>query len=322
MMTESSKMQAIQAYLCPRLKVLGGLSAIGLVLPWAPWELARSVPGLGWLLDLAVHWQWHYAAVAGVAFLGLGLLGRTRAARVWLAGVALCGLPLLSASPALAPAQQPGSAALRVASLNLNLDNTSFDRILDWVDDKRPDVLVLQEMTPDMSELMVGLRKRFPFYSESARPGAFGSAVYSMHPLDKVAQEEGAQGAVTYFELQWDGLAVPVAAVHPYPPLAPANWLGRDALLQRVAQRMGERAPSVVLGDFNASPWSSGLQAMQEEGFSRGTRLTPTHSLWGGLTIDHVLARDTQWRVAAAGVGPDVGSDHRPIWTDLSPKAP
>jgi len=321
-MTENSKTRTIQAYLRPRLKVLGGLSVIGLSLPWAPWELAHSLPLLGWLLDLAVHWQWHYAAVAGLSFLGLGLLGRAQAARAWLAGVALCGLPFLSALPALAPAQQPSGVALRVASLNLNLDNTSFGQILAWADDKRPDVLALQEMTPDMSELGVELRKRFPFYSESARPGAFGSAVYSLHPLNKVVQEEGAHGAVTYFELQWDGLAVLVAAVHPYPPLTPENWLGRDALLQRVAQRIGERAPSVVLGDFNASPWSSGLQAMQEDGFSRATRLAPTHSLWEGLTIDHVLARDTQWRVAAAGVGPDVGSDHRPIWADLEPKAP
>lgn len=36
-----------------------------------------------------------------------------------------------------------------------------------------------------------------------------------------------------------------------------------------------------------------------------------------GLPIDLVVASAAHWRVLRAGVGPDVGSDHRPVLVQL-----
>jgi endonuclease/exonuclease/phosphatase (EEP) superfamily protein YafD len=81
--------------------------------------------------------------------------------------------------------------------------------------------------------------------------------------------------------------------------------------------------PAIVAGDFNMptdsaiyrrnwNTWSDGFE-------SAGTGLGHTKftSLWG-IRIDHVLF-DANWRAVSARVGPDVGSDHRPLIVTLQP---
>lgn len=312
-MLKSLQLSALRGFLRPRLLTLGLLSVLGLVLPWALGDWARSVLSVGWALDLAVHWQWHYAILAGASFLALGFFCGQRA---WLVCLALSVLPFFSATSAL-PVVEAGPAKLKLASLNINMDNRDFARTLAWVDEQQPDVLALQEVTPEMGELLTQLRMRFPHYSEAPRLGAFGSAVYSRYPLSSVTQVEGDEGAATHFDMYWQGTVVPVSAVHPFPPISPQAWSQRDTLIRKASERASSRAGGVLMGDFNASPWSSGLREAKKRGLYRASGLGPTHSLWGGLAIDHILADSSSWAVAASGVGPQVGSDHRPIWADL-----
>lgn len=312
-MLKSQQLSALRGFLRPRFVNLGLLAVLGLTLPWVEGDWARSVPSIGWALDLAVHWQWHYAILAVVSFLALGLFCGQRA---WLTCLALCALPFFSATPAL-PVVEAGPAKFKLGSLNVNMDNAAFARTLAWVDEQQPEVLALQEVTPEMTELLAQLRMRYPHYSEAPRLGAFGSAVYSRYPVSAVTQLEGEEGAVTHFEVHWQGTVVPVSAVHPFPPVSAQAWSQRDALIRKAAERVSSRAGGVMMGDFNASPWSSGLREAKKRGLYRASGLGPTHSLWGGLAIDHILADSSSWAVAASGVGPQVGSDHRPIWADL-----
>jgi endonuclease/exonuclease/phosphatase family metal-dependent hydrolase len=81
----------------------------------------------------------------------------------------------------------------------------------------------------------------------------------------------------------------------------------------------GERV--LVAGDFNmpvesaifSKYWSSYQDAFTVAGFGWGnTKFTR----WWGVRIDHVLA-GRAWRPRACWVGPDLGSDHRPVLAEL-----
>jgi endonuclease/exonuclease/phosphatase (EEP) superfamily protein YafD len=68
-----------------------------------------------------------------------------------------------------------------------------------------------------------------------------------------------------------------------------------------------------MAGDFNATPWSAGLDVVQKEGLVRATSLAPT---WPAhlpvpavIPIDHVVV-SRHWVVTENRRGPNIGSDH------------
>jgi vancomycin resistance protein VanJ len=81
------------------------------------------------------------------------------------------------------------------------------------------------------------------------------------------------------------------------------------------------RAPTIVAGDFNTpvesrifqDHWGDLADAFSRVGIGFGAT---KYNGWIRIRIDHVLTNDA-WRPARAEVGPNVGSDHRPLVTDL-----
>jgi endonuclease/exonuclease/phosphatase (EEP) superfamily protein YafD len=87
-----------------------------------------------------------------------------------------------------------------------------------------------------------------------------------------------------------------------------------------LARRSSE--PTIVAGDFNLVAesvifrnfWSTFRDAFSEAGFGFGaTKFEPLF----GARIDHILV-DANWTVHRCWVGPDLGSDHRPLLADVS----
>jgi endonuclease/exonuclease/phosphatase (EEP) superfamily protein YafD len=79
----------------------------------------------------------------------------------------------------------------------------------------------------------------------------------------------------------------------------------------------------VLLGDLNCTPWSPAfdrlLAAARLRDSGRGRGLHPTWFSavpFVGLPIDHVLVGPGVG-VRGRHVGPDIGSDHRPVIADL-----
>ncbi len=112
------------------------------------------------------------------------------------------------------------------------------------------------------------------------------------------------------------GKLIRVIAIHPMPPISSADKVARDALLVRVTQKDSE--PTLIVGDFNASPWALGMRDLNRTGFKRASGMMPTQSLFGGLPIDHILASESHWRTAQAGVAGSFGSDHSVVWGKLT----
>jgi endonuclease/exonuclease/phosphatase (EEP) superfamily protein YafD len=94
-------------------------------------------------------------------------------------------------------------------------------------------------------------------------------------------------------------------------------WFESDALSRAIKERPG---PSLVMGDFNQPVesvvyhrnWSDWGNAFSEAGFGFGRTFIDRFS----LRIDHVL-HGPEWRTRRSWVGPDVGSQHRPVFAEL-----
>ncbi|QJE98098.1 hypothetical protein HHL09_20685 [Luteolibacter luteus] len=78
----------------------------------------------------------------------------------------------------------------------------------------------------------------------------------------------------------------------------------------------------IVVGDMNATVWSQGMKPLKDAGL-RGWEGIPTWSRENPLLavpIDYVLYRKGESSfIESSGyeVGPDLGSDHRPVTRDL-----
>ena len=73
----------------------------------------------------------------------------------------------------------------------------------------------------------------------------------------------------------------------------------------------------VLMGDFNAAPWSRTQQYLRQNGaFNDHADLALTWPAWGPaiirLPIDHIMTRG-QPRLLSFEPGPNVGSDHLPV---------
>ncbi|MBL8382960.1 MAG: endonuclease/exonuclease/phosphatase family protein [Burkholderiales bacterium] len=299
-----------------RARILALLCAAGLLLPVACALLpAQSGGTLAWLIDLACHWQWLYAAGLVACTLVTAL-----AFRWWLLLLPLAALPWFSAAPRLAAAE-PGTPDLVVASANVQWQTGDVRPLARWLADEAPDVVVVIEVSPAFAQELARLAA-YPHRHLVPREDPFGIALLSRHPLLAAATVRDADG-LPHIEarIAWQGRVVSVRAAHPMPPLAAEHHLARNAKLAHWARAAAAaRLPAIVAGDLNATPWSTAFNELDGLGLRRTTGLAPTWpaALGGvvGIPIDHVLA-SPHWRLVAGGVGPDLGSDHLPVLARL-----
>lgn len=271
---------------------------------------------LAWLVDLAAHWQWLYVIVGIVS--GAMLLLRASWLPVALAAL-LVGAGWLSASDPAAVSSAASQPRFTVASANLEVGQADLDALHRWADGRGVDVLVLQEVN-EASARAIAQWKDYPYQLVTPEEGPFGLAVLSRHPLSDTEELESNEQPLRYRTfVSWQGRQVGVSAIHPMPPISPLYHERRAQMLQEEARwAHSDASPSIVAGDLNASPWSSAMRAVVPAGLRRATGLQPTWpSMLPVIPIDHILTSDA-WQVVASGVGPEIGSDHRPVIAVLS----
>lgn len=294
---------------------------------------------LTWVLGLLHHWQWAYLVLGWTAALTAVLCGRKLALlpALLILGVWSAHLQSLPSAPGRNDEASAGGA-LKVASVNLNYQSPDLRGLSQWLSatDQAawPDVLVLQEFTPEHERALITGQgegagpggewsTQYPHLSLLAQPDQFGLAVLSRWPISSAievppsAQEDTPKLRLV---IDWNGQVVALSAVHPMPPISAAYAAARDRSLLEEAQRLDRlQIPAILVGDFNNTPWSGGMRALEPH-LGRASGLTPTWPNASGsfsvLPLDHILAT-RHWQVITNAVGPDVGSDHRPVTTTL-----
>lgn len=288
----------------------------------------------------SVHWFFdqfsHFRVQLFVAL--AALLFAVIAGRQWMfAGLALIGicanltvlLPHSTGTSELKswPADVP---RFRCVSINLLQGNKRHDKLETFVRGSGADVIVFQEVSPRWGEALQGLTDIYPTQLIRARKDSKGAALLSKHPARRLEFEvmpgQKKIGAVVG-EIEAKGGPVTVFGIHSPKPTSAEDAASQHAYFEWLARRTSdERAKGrhvVIMGDCNSTPWSNALRTFASENqllnTSRGVVFGATWNvlLPYRLMIDHGFISPGLGLVSRQ-VGPEVGSDHRPLILDLA----
>ena len=277
-----------------------------------------------WFFDLFSHFLVHVAAAVAVAVLLAAL------ARAWLlflgglltlAGCAIPIWPYLASPPAAV-----ADASLRVLVFNVHTANRETDRFIDFVRASDPDLVALMEITPEWATALEVLHDEYPHRESTPRTDNFGIAVYSKLALGdpRVLSTAEVELPSVTARLVVGKKPVTLLVTHPPPPLGEAMARMQTRQLADLARQLGGRnSRLLVVGDLNATPWSSTYREFAQRSGLRNGRLGrgiqptwPATYPWLGIPIDHVLV-GVGLTVSRHQRGPDLGSDHLPIVADV-----
>lgn len=279
-----------------------------------------------WMLDLLSHFRLQYIVVCVlVAVLALirrrmMLLFVTVVSLFW--NVQIVDAFHQTAEPVKANTAKP----LRVMTFNVMVGNENRVACVDHVLDSDADIVCLLEVDETWRASLEPLRVKYPHRVEEMNDGHFGIACYTRLPLKSSEIRRFTIWGLPTALLNLDYLGTPLTFIgtHPMPPMSALNareWKGQ---LAQIATRVASIDGDVILaGDLNATPWCEGMRLLREQSgldFHSADPVWPP--TWGMplpmmIPIDHVLVRG-DLMVRKREVGPDLGSDHRPVLVEIA----
>jgi endonuclease/exonuclease/phosphatase (EEP) superfamily protein YafD len=280
----------------PRLQVAGLLLVVGIGLYFTP---------LG-------RWRWP-------------LIGGVVLALAWQCTHFVAYFPPYPQQVASA-ANCPPERQLSLLNANVLMTNRDYGALLQLVEQRQPDVLLLLETSEDWARAVAPLEKRYPYRLSEPLPNTYGLILMSRLPMEgriRHRLQPGVPSADARVTLR-DGSEILLHALHPEPPL-PGNDSGeRDAELVMVGRQVrDEGRAAVVIGDLNDVAWSRTsrlfrrVAGMGDPRVGRG--LYPTFTAQYPLLrwpLDHLFV-SPHFELMAIDVLPDIGSDHFPIFFRL-----
>ena len=204
-----------------------------------------------------------------------------------------------------------------ILSLNTWHQHADSAALADYLADSNADILVLTEFGPNKIADLHTLEKSYPYRVDCATDWNCAVAVLSRHPFTASGSSpEGAGPAAAWVTFGTGDAALTVMGIHVIQPLrSPALNARQLADLAGSVREFKGRV--LVAGDFNVTPWSSAFARFADaSGLVHMGRFLPTFPSGSAglpqLAVNHMFASpgisfDDVW------IGPDVGSDHRPL---------
>ena len=158
---------------------------------------------------------------------------------------------------------------------------------------------------------------------EAARDN-FGIALYARAPLEGSIEELGSTLPSVVARVTVGDARLGILLIHPPPPVNRSALAEQVEELDAVADRARQMAgPVVIMGDFNATPWSRPFRRVvarsglcdSRSGFGIEASF-PAAAAIVRIPIDHVLV-SCSIGVRDRHIERDVGSDHLPVVIDL-----
>lgn len=245
--------------------------------------------------------------------------------RAWVAlvGVGLATLAVPAVFAWLATVEEtvrPGPGEIKIVSLNTWHANGDLDRLQAYLEHEDADLVLLYEFGPTKQSLVAGLQGRYPFAAGCAESWDCSVAILSKHAYASsvAGRREEFDGPPRMVVTFGSGpRPLTVIGAHMMRPIDGPN--GHLKEMRRVAGiARSAPGPAIVAGDFNSTWWSHSFKVFREEsGLTHMGRYLPSWpSLSRGLppqlNIDHVWV-SKELAVTEVHLGPDVGSDHRPL---------
>lgn len=248
--------------------------------------------------------------------------------------------------PNLNSTQNAEGHPFRLLAINVLNQNRDYHRVIDWINQEEADLVVLSEVIAKWnpwSEALSVLNADYPYH---VRQDDMEIEVYSRWPLSIRHEQPYGEGqdlpiirGFVALDVAVDGRSVVAIATHAFPQafFGRKGFALRNQHLQDLGDYLGrlitqdELSASgpmaiMVAGDLNVTPWSPHYRSLMAQSnlkdARRGFGLLPSQSSFMpqipifAIPIDHsFVSKDIE--VVNIYTGPNVGSDHLPITTDM-----
>ncbi len=308
---------------------LGTVTAVAAVFAIATYILSYACSWF-WLAELFTHFRVQLLGVFVILVLLLAALRYWRWAALTGAILLWTAWPVAREVWPSAPSAPPppsNTSVLKLLSANVLFYNRNFEPLERLVADEQPDVLVVIECTEAWRERLRGLESEYPYTITEPRSHGFGIGLWSKRPLrnPRAAMLSAADAPALFAEVDVGGESVQLAAVHLMSPLDPRRFAERNLQLEGLAESLNRwPGPRLVLGDFNAAPWSPYLARFLRESDLQDSRIGfgvqpswPQQIPLLRIPIDHLFV-SRGLVVHERRLGPPIGSDHRPVIATIS----
>ncbi|MGB0563050.1 MAG: endonuclease/exonuclease/phosphatase family protein [Spirulinaceae cyanobacterium] len=293
------------------------------------------------VLSLFTSWHWVFALLEHPRpqyCLGLLLILLWAVlTRRW--GYLLWGVPLVVNLWLMGPgywqprisAMESGHQAPTLTLIQVNLDrhNTIPEQAIAFLQAHPADWVWLQEVTPDW---LVKLRQQLPMYRvliAQAQTNSQGVALLQAQtpstPLPTLQTEirhfpPTSPRPMIVARLRWQGEPITLLGLHTTRPRSADTAAFQQAEFATAAAWLQHQPHAIVLGDFNATPWSRPFQdLLNTSGLMDSLPGWGWQGSWPAglpplmrLPIDHCL-HDPMIQVRSRRMGPAIGSDHLPL---------
>jgi len=283
---------------------------------------------LWWIFEILSHFYHFYFAVFSITLVAFILLKKKTAIILSLAGLIISGLVIFSVYFSSFTVNN-NSDFVRIMSYNTNFYLNNSEQIADNIKQTQPDVVVLLETNKNMfTNLQTQLKATYSYsyFHDQQQPSnmAFLSKLELLEP--ELFMPDNSLAGFIRTEFKYKDQLVTLLATHPYPPYNSKLAQDRRNYYKLIAQKARqEKNPTIIIGDFNTTPWSPLFRKLIKDSGLRDSRLgfgiMPTWPTFVPafmrIPIDHALV-SSDITVNNRFIGDSKASDHLPIILDIS----
>jgi endonuclease/exonuclease/phosphatase (EEP) superfamily protein YafD len=220
-----------------------------------------------------------------------------------------------SGSPEIHATAGEGERALRVASFNTLWTNEEVEAVRAEIERLDADVVTLLEVNPAKRSMLAALRSRYPYQANCFGIDFCRLVVLSKLPIiDSEARGRWEGPAYILARLGPDAGGLSVIGAHTIRfPHSSAQFRQVTALAGLIEKLPGHK---LVMGDFNATPFSRIVGVVETKASLRRVTFLPTWPATASLpqiAIDHIFLSPGLRLLEAAAIGEPAGSDHYPV---------
>lgn len=226
--------------------------------------------------------------------------------------------------------EAPAESTFDLVVVNVYLHNREVDELFKIIEEADPDMLLAMETNQWWENALQPLDDKYPYGMEYPLENTYGMILYSKYPLLEkeimFLQYDSIPSFHAMVQLA-NGKLFGFHGVHPVPPFPgePNDTRDKEVTLVKVGKMVEDKKlPSVVAGDLNDVAWARRERLFEQEGLLNDVRIgraiINTYNAKSKIIrwpLDYVYVTQ-EFAVVDLRRLPDFGSDHFPLYIELS----
>ncbi|MCK4841017.1 MAG: endonuclease/exonuclease/phosphatase family protein, partial [Methylococcales bacterium] len=221
---------------------------------------------------------------------------------------------------------------------NVLSSNQSYAALLNKIEQKQADIIVVLELTPQWAYELRAIDKTYPYQKLIPQRSNFGVGLYSKYPLEDITVIDFASNGIPSISanIRFNRKQLNIIATHPIPPLNKSFAEQQKRHLENLAHftqsrksitRSTDTTLVLVAADLNSTQWSPLYRKFMNSSGLKNTRqgkgIYPSWPVGEGIfgyllqiPLDHVLVSKNIHTQKFEKLE-SISSDHFPIYIEL-----